>query len=257
MPTLHPLISEPLNSIGVVPYPWRDKCRQWLHTMLQSLGLVWLHRRLSVQQNHQLKQKLLLMASNAEECVLLATRSLLERQPHLAEAMKSQDDIIDQLEKEVDQQAISMLADATQPEAIRFISMAMRISNELERVGDEATTISRRSLELMKHEPLRLEPPIQPMADKVTTMLRSALDAFVYRRPNQAREIILQDKEVDLLNKTIQAEMTERMLDHPEEVVRCLQYMTIAKSMERIGDHASNIAEQVVFLYEAKDIRHE
>ena len=86
--------------------------------------------------------------------------------------MKAQDDVIDQLEIEVDQLAISMLGETTKPDDLRFITMAMRISNELERVGDEATTISRRSLELMKHEPLRLDMPIESMAQMVTDMLR-------------------------------------------------------------------------------------
>ena len=254
---LNPLISEPLKAIGVVPLPRRDKCRKWLHHSVQSLGLVWLHRHFSVQQDQKLKQKLLLMASNAEECVKNAILSLMQRKESLARTMKAQDDIIDQLEIEVDQLAISMLGEATKPDDLRFITMAMRISNELERVGDEATTISRRSLELMKHEPLRLDMPIESMAQMVTDMLREALDTFVYRKPDLAREIVLRDKQVDQLNKAIQAQMTETMLKHSDHIVRSLHLMTIAKSMERIGDHASNIAEQVVFLCEAEDIRHQ
>ncbi len=204
-----------------------------------------------------LKSHLLLMASNAEECVKIAIQSLMDREESLAKMQKDQDDVIDQLEMKVDELALSMLGEATKPESIRFITMAMRISNELERVGDEATTISRRSLELMKHEPLRLDIPIESMAQMVTDMLREALDTFVYRKPDLAREIVLRDKQVDQLNKAIQAQMTETMLKHPDHIVRSLHLMTIAKSMERIGDHASNIAEQVVFLCEAEDIRHQ
>jgi phosphate transport system protein len=214
-----------------------------------------LNMNLSAADN--LKRKLLLMASNAEECERIAIQSLIDREESLATIQKEQDDVIDRLEMEVDELAISMLANTSQPEPIRLITVAMRISNELERVGDEATTISRRSLELMKHEPLSLDMPIKLMAEMVTSMLREALDTFVYRQPDRARQIILRDKKVDALNKSIQAHMAETMLRQSEYIIRCLQYMTIAKSMERIGDHASNIAEQVVFLYEAKDIRHE
>jgi len=215
------------------------------------------HSTMNKDSHDTLKSQLLLMASNAEECVKNAILSLMQRKESLARTMKAQDDVIDQLEIEVDQLAISMLGETTKPEDLRFITMAMRISNELERVGDEATTISRRSLELMKNEPLRLDVPIESMAQMVTDMLREALDTFVYRKPDLAREIVLRDKQVDQLNKAIQAQMTETMLKHPDYIVRSLHLMTIAKSMERIGDHASNIAEQVVFLCEAEDIRHQ
>ena len=215
------------------------------------------HSTMNKDSHDTLKSQLLLMASNAEECVKNAILSLMQRKESLARSLKAQDDVIDQLEIEVDQLAISMLGETTKPEDLRFITMAMRISNELERVGDEATTISRRSLELMKNEPLRLDVPIESMAQMVTDMLREALDTFVYRKPDLAREIVLRDKQVDQLNKAIQAQMTETMLKHPDHIVRSLHLMTIAKSMERIGDHASNIAEQVVFLCEAEDIRHQ
>ena len=133
----------------------------------------------------------------------------------------------------------------------------MRISNELERVGDEATTISRRSLELMKHEPLRLDMPIESMAQMVTDMLREALDTLSIASPIwRAKSFFVTSKSTSS-TKAIQAQMTETMLKHSDHIVRSLHLMTIAKSMERIGDHASNIAEQVVFLCEAEDIRHQ
>ena len=135
--------------------------------------------------------------------------------------------------------------------------MAMKISTELERVGDEATTLSRRSIELMKEKPLKPGVDIQPIAQIVIAMLKAALDAFVYRRPDTAREIIVRDKEVDAMNKSIYSQMTQRMIDESGCVVRCVHYITIAKCFERICDHASNIAEQVVYLCEARDIRHE
>jgi phosphate transport system protein len=205
----------------------------------------------------QLKKMLLRMASNAEQCVQKAVHSLVNRDQASALSAKEQDSVIDQLEKDVDELAMKLLAFGPAEDNLRFISMAMKISTELERVGDEATTLSRRSLELMKEEPLRPEVDIQHIAQMVVEMLKAALDAFVYRRPDEARQIILKDKEVDRLNKSIYKAMTQRMISDSGCVMRCLHYITISKSFERIGDHASNIAEEVVFLCEARDIRHE
>ncbi|MDB4689298.1 phosphate signaling complex protein PhoU [Verrucomicrobia bacterium] len=205
----------------------------------------------------QLKRMLLRMASNAEQCVQKAVHSLVNRDQTSALSAKEQDSVIDQLEKDVDELAMKLLAFGPAEDNLRFISMAMKISTELERVGDEATTLSRRSLELMKEEPLRPEVDIQHIAQMVVEMLKAALDAFVYRRPDEARQIILKDKEVDRLNKSIYKAMTQRMISDSGCVTRCLHYITISKSFERIGDHASNIAEEVVFLCEARDIRHE
>lgn len=208
-------------------------------------------------QTDPLKKMLLLMASNAEQCVQKSVHSFVHREQSAALSAKEQDSVIDQLEKDVDELAMKLLAKGPLDSDLRFISMAMKISTELERVGDEATTISRRSLELMKEQPLKPGIDIQPIAQMVIEMLKSALDAFVYRRPDAARQIILKDKEVDVLNKSIYAQMTKHMVQESASVMRCLHYITIAKSCERIGDHASNIAEEVVFLCEARDIRHE
>jgi phosphate transport system protein len=208
-------------------------------------------------ETEQLKEKLLLMASNAEHCVRGAVQSVLDREERLARSIKEQDSVIDQLEKEVDEFAIVMLAQAPLASDLRFIAMAMKISTELERVGDEATTISRRSLELMKESPLKSHVDIEPLAHLVIDMLKASLDAFVFRQADVARKIVLRDKEADAMNKAIYHRMTEWMVREPECAMRCLHYITIAKSLERIGDHASNIAEEVVFLCEAKDIRHQ
>jgi phosphate transport system protein len=208
-------------------------------------------------QIDQLMQLLLLMASNAEQCVRKAVQSLLQRDERLAASVEEQDSVIDQLEKEVDESAIAILALAPLAEDLRFTAMAMKISTELERVGDEATTISRRSIELMKEKPLSMHVDIESLADLVIEMLKSALDAFVYRRAADARSIVPRDKEADRIYKAIYQQMCACMQDDPSLVLPCLHYITIAKSLERIGDHASNIAEQVVYVCEARDIRYE
>ena len=236
----------------------RDRCLSLVHIAWETVTQSNLRMKSTDQkQIDHLKKMLLLMASNAEQCVQKSVHSLVNRDQASALSAKEQDSVIDQLEKDVDELAMKLLAVGPAEDDLRFISMAMKISTELERVGDEATTLSRRSLELMKEEPLRPGVDIQPIAQMVVEMLKSALDAFVYRRPDAARQIILKDKEVDRLNKSIYAQMTQRMIKEPGCVMRCLHYITIAKSFERIGDHASNIAEEVVFLCEARDIRHE
>ncbi len=240
------------------PRGLRDRWTRLVHSVVKNLTSS-AYRMNSDQSNpaDQLKKMLLLMASNAEQCVQKSVHSLVNRDQASALSAKEQDSVIDQLEKDVDELAMKLLAVGPEEQDLRFISMAMKISTELERVGDEATTLSRRSLELMKEEPLKPVVDIQPIAQIVIVMLKSALDAFVYRRPDTARQIIIKDKEVDALNKSIYALMAQRMKEDSSCVTRCLHYITIAKSFERIGDHASNIAEEVVYLCEARDIRHE
>jgi phosphate transport system protein len=240
------------------PRGLRDRCLSMVHIGWVKVKQTNFRMNSTDQKKiDHLKKMLLLMASNAEQCVQKSVHSLVNRDQASAVSAKEQDSVIDQLEKDVDELAMKLLALGPTEDDLRFISMAMKISTELERVGDEATTLSRRSLELMKEEPLKPGVDIQPIAQMVIEMLKSALDAFVYRRPDAARQIILKDKEVDRLNKSVYAQMTQRMINESGCIMRCLHYITIAKSFERIGDHASNIAEEVVFLCEARDIRHE
>ncbi|HAM72732.1 MAG TPA: phosphate transport system regulatory protein PhoU, partial [Verrucomicrobiales bacterium] len=126
----------------------------------------------------------------------------------------------------------------------------------LERVGDEATTIARRAVELNQEPPLKPYVDIPHMARLALEMLREALDAFVSRDPRRARAVIPRDKEVDGLNKQLHRELASYMVEKPATISRCLNLMVISKALERIADHATNIAEEVVFLYEGQDIRH-
>lgn len=240
------------------PTATRDRSGSLVHAIWRGPVNRLFNMKLDVQSDTELlKEKLLLMASNAEQCVKKSVHSVIDRDQNAALSVKQQDSVIDQLEKDVDELAIKFLAKEHEDTDLRFIAMALKISTDLERVGDEATTISRRSLELMKENPLKVSVDIQPLAQLVIDMLKAALDAFVFRQADAARKIVLQDKEADAKNKAIYHRMTEMMVQEPECVMRCLHYITIAKSLERIGDHASNIAEEVVFLCEAKDIRHE
>ena len=204
----------------------------------------------------ELKQKLLTMASHAEGVVNEAVRSLVERNYDLAIRVKNDDDTIDQLELEVDEMAIHLLAKAPLAGDLRFVIMAMKISNNLERVGDEATKIAKRARDLSGEPPVKVAVDLPRMASLALGMLKAALDAFVNRDPAAARLIIPNDKEVDAFNKQINNDLADHMVANPDTVKRCLHLITASKSLERIADHAKNVAEEVVYLCEAEDIRH-
>jgi phosphate transport system protein len=203
-----------------------------------------------------LKEKLLLMASQAEAAVNAAVKSLIRRDDDLARRTREDDDSIDRLEVEIDELGLALLGKKPSPLDLRFVTVAMKISNNLERVGDEATTISRRVLDL-SHEPqLQQAAEIPRMAALALRMLKDALDAFVSRDPAKARLVIPRDQAVDELNSGLQRALAALMAQRPSAISRCLNLMVISKSLERIADHATNVAEQVVYLYEGRDIRH-
>jgi len=203
------------------------------------------------------KEKLLLMGSYAEKAVGQAVQSLVERNDNLAFQVQQDDDLMDQLEIEIDDMAISLLAKAPLASDLRLITVAMKISQNLERVGDEATTMARRAVELNSEPPLKSFIDIPRMAAIALGLLKEALDSFVRKEPEKARAIIPRDKEVDALNRQIHRELSSYMVENSANIGRCLNLMTVSKSLERVGDHAANIAEEVVYLCEARDIRHE
>src|SRR5437016_10409282 len=208
------------------------------------------------QDLSDLKEKLLTMASLAEAAVNKALQALVERNDDLARAVKEEDSAIDRLEIELDDMAISLLSKAPLASDLRLITVAMKISHDLERVGDEATTISRRAVELSQEPQLKPYIDIPRMAKMALEMLDHALDAFVNANPEKARAVIPRDKEVDALNRQLHREPSSYMVERPTTITRCLNLIVISKSLERIADHATNVAEEVVYLYEAKDIRH-
>src|SRR5439155_19442470 len=203
-----------------------------------------------------LKSKLLTMASHAETAVKNALQALTNRDYDLACQVREQDGILDQFEIEVDDSAIHLLAKAPLASDLRLITVAMKISQNLERVGDEATTIGRRALELNAEPQLKPYVDIPKMADTALQMVKEALDAFVTREPVRARALIPRDRDVDALNKQLHRELVSYVIENPPTISRCLNLMVISKSLERIADHATNIAEEVVYLYEGRDIRH-
>jgi phosphate transport system protein len=208
------------------------------------------------QELAHLKERLMTMATHAESAVNRYIKALIERDSVVAAKAKEDDRVIDQLELEIDEIAIGLLAKAPLATDLRLITVAMKVSHDLERVGDEATTIARRTVELNEEPQLKPYVDIPHMAQLALEMLREALDAFVNRDPVRARAVIPRDKQVDGLNKQLHRELASYMIEKPSTISRCLNLMVISKALERIADHATNIAEDVVFLYEGRDIRH-
>lgn len=204
----------------------------------------------------RLKESLLAMSSHAESAVTRAMRALVERNDDLARQVQADDNILDQFEIEIDDTAIHLLTKAPLATDLRLITVAMKISQNLERVGDEAVTIARRAVDLGAEPQLKPYVDLPRMSTMALEMLRDGITAFVNREPEKARAVIPRDKDVDDLNRQLHRELSSYMVERPTTISRCLHLMVISKSLERIADHATNIAQEVVYLYEAKDIRH-
>jgi phosphate transport system protein len=203
-----------------------------------------------------LKQKLLMMASHAETAVNQAVQALIQRDSDLAQQVREDDRIIDQFEVEIDELAIHLLSKAPLASDLRLVTVAMKISQNLERVGDEATKIAKRARDLSREPPLKLNLELPKMATLALGMLKAALDTFVNHNSTAARDLIPRDKEVDALNRKINGELIRHMMKNRDNIPRCLNLIIASRSLERIADHAKNVAEEVVYLCEAQDIRH-
>jgi phosphate transport system protein len=204
----------------------------------------------------ELRQKLLLMASRAEAAVNDSVEALMQRNHDLAVKVREDDDIIDQFEIEIDELAIELLTKAPLASNLRLVTVAMKVSQNLERIGDEATKIAKRARDLSQEPPVKLVLDLPRLARMALIMVKDALDSFVHRDSAAARAIIPRDKEVDALNREMHSALAQHMMENPATIARCLHWIVAAKSLERIADHAKNIAEEVVYLCEAQDIRH-
>jgi phosphate transport system protein len=204
----------------------------------------------------RLKEDLLAMASHAEDAVARAMRALIERDDALSRKVEEDDNILDQFEIEIDDLAIHLLAKAPLATDLRFTTIAMKTSANLERIGDEAVTIARRAVELNTEPQLKAYVDLPRMAEMAMAMLHEAITALVNRDADKARQVVASDSAVDDLNRQVHRELASFMVEKPATITRSLKLMVISKSLERIADHATNIAEQVVYLLEAVDIRH-
>jgi phosphate transport system protein len=210
------------------------------------------------EQISNIRQTLLMMASLASRNLALAMRALVERDEKLAASVEAEDSQLDELEVTVDELVINHMAThAPVATDCRFMLVASKISSNLERIADQATAIARRSLELNKEPLLKPLIDIPRMAQISEGMLRDGITALIERKPELAQEIIKRDKEVDQINKQLGRELTSFMIEDPSTITRAMNLTIVARSLERVADHCKNIAEEVYYLYQAVDIRHE
>lgn len=204
-----------------------------------------------------LKDKLLLMAAKVEERLSDAIRAMVERDQDLAKRTTESDRDINRLEMEVDELAVKMIA-LRQPAArdLRFITTAPKIVTDLERCGDLAVNIAERAVALNEDEQLKPYIDLPKMADLALTLLKDALDAFVNGDADKANGVLERDNMVDKLFVQIFRELITYMMQDPRTITRAIGLIFVAKHLERVADHATNIAEQAIFLAKGKDIRH-
>jgi phosphate transport system protein len=205
----------------------------------------------------ELKDKILLLGGMVEMMIASAMKSLLSRDSDLARSVIASDPRVDAAELEIDHLSLSLLA-LRQPAAsdLRFITTALKIVTDLERIGDLTVNISERAIELNEEPPLKPYIDIPRMASTAAGMVHQALDAFVNRNAAQAREVLARDDGVDRLNVQLFRELLTYMIEDPKSVTRALRITFIAKYLERVADHATNIAQMVIFLTEGLDVRH-
>ena len=204
-----------------------------------------------------LNEKLLHMARLAEESVALAVKSLKERNEAFAQDVLRRETDVNLLEIDIDELCMRLLA-LRQPVAsdLRFITSAMKIGSDLERVGDLAVNIAEVSLELLKQPPLKPLIDIPRMASLAQSMVKDALNAFVNRNEVLARVVCERDDEVDSLNDQVFRELLTYMMNDPSTINRAVGLILIGRHLERIADHATNIGEDVIYLVLGKTIKH-
>jgi phosphate transport system protein len=204
-----------------------------------------------------LRNRLLSMGAMVEERVHQAVEALMERNAGAAERIVAGDQEVNELQIEVDDRCLKLLA-LQQPMAsdLRLITAAMKINADLERIGDQAVNIAENSLKLMNNAPLKPIIDLPRMAEIAEAMTRDSLDAFVRKDVALARSVLARDDEVDQLKDHIFRVLLTYMMADPGTIERALSLILVSRNLERIADHATNIAEDVIFVVEAKDVRH-
>ena len=205
----------------------------------------------------RIRQSLLRMAGTVESMVARATQALLERSAALCAEVIANDNDVDHLEIEIDESCYTILG-RMQPTAVdlRFLVAVMKINNDLERIGDSAVNIAQSVEQLIDQPPLKPYIDLPHLSELVQNMVRHSLDAFVQRDAELAEEVCKGDDTVDGLYKQIFRELLTYMIEDPRTVSRALHLLLISRNLERIADHATNIAEDVIYYVEGRDVRH-
>lgn len=205
----------------------------------------------------RVREQLLTMGAKVEEMLDAAVRALAERDSDLARATMASDQVINRLEVEIDGLCLRVLA-KRQPVAsdLRFLTMALKLVTDLERMGDLVVNICERVVELNEEPPLKPYVELVTMAEVAHQMLHAVLDAFLAGDVAAAERVIERDADVDALYASIFRELLTYMMENPRNIYRATRVQSIAKYVERIADHTTNLGEMVVFMVRGKDIRH-
>jgi phosphate transport system protein len=209
------------------------------------------------EQLGQLRTAVLEMGGLVEEQIGQAVRALIQRDEALARATIERDHTVNRFDVEIDDLSLKLLA-LRQPAArdLRLITTALKITTDLERIGDMATHIAERAIELAGEVPIKPYIDIPRMADVARDMLRRSLDAFVREDTELALSVCLADDTIDQLHEQLFRELLSYMVENPATVSRAMRLLFVSKYLERVGDHATNIAEMVIFMVKGRSIRH-
>jgi phosphate transport system protein len=214
------------------------------------------HRHFHDELSH-VKVRLLTMSGEAEAALGLAVEAVLERDPDKAHRVIVGDRVIDSMEVEIEEQCINLLA-LQQPMArdLRMLTSALKIANDLERVGDHAVNIAQSAERLAQSRPITPEPEIVEMARLARDMLSDALEAFIRGDAAAGREVCLRDDKVDALHRSVFRILLTHMMEDPHMIGAGMELFLVSRNLERVADLATNIGEDVVFLVEGKSIKH-
>ncbi|PYM85974.1 MAG: phosphate transport system regulatory protein PhoU [Candidatus Rokuibacteriota bacterium] len=204
-----------------------------------------------------LQQTLLAMGGLVEDQIRRAMRALTERDDALAQDVIDRDRQVNAYDVEVDEKSVELLA-LHQPAAgdLRFITTIMKVVTDVERIGDQAVNIAQRALELNQEPQLKPYIDLPRMAERAQRMVKESLDAFVGRDTQLARQVCAEDAEVDSLKEQIFRELLTYMMSDPKTIPRAIRLILISRFLERVADHATNIAEMVIYMVESKMVRH-
>lgn len=205
----------------------------------------------------KLRQNILIMGGNVEQMISDSIKALINRESDLARKVIAKDHEVNYLEVMIDEFCLEMLA-MRQPVGrdLRYITLALKIVTDLERIGDKCANIAKRACKLNKEPPLNVNADIPRLAENASIMLKEALDSYVKQDADLASKVCADDRYVDEIYNLIQKELLNVMLEDSKAIERVLLLQYVAKSLERIADHATNIAEMVIFMVKGKDIRH-
>lgn len=205
-----------------------------------------------------LKNTLQEMGSLVAHSIHRSVQSLVEKNEDFAHQVLRDEARVDQMEIQIDELATSLIV-REQPVArdMRFVVVAIKINTDLERMGDLAVNVVERALSLMREPEAHIEGRLTEIGNLVESMVLGSLDAFVNADADKAREILKTDDQVDKLRNSITIEMVGSMKADPSTIERALDFLIIARSLERIADHATNIAEDVIFMVQGVDVRHQ